>query len=141
MKPESIPEYSSVILINTEGELLLQLRDNNPSIVDPNKISLFAGKLLTGETKEQAASRELFEETTLQGQDLHYLFTYEADANKFGHPAKSHVFLGQGIREADVDVQEGQGFIKIKDVTDLDKHDFALISKEILVEYFATYSK
>lgn len=140
MSFESIPEYSSVILVNTEGDLLLQIRDDNPAIADPNKISLFAGRILPGETKEHAARRELFEETTLQGYVLRYLFTYEADIKKFGQISKSHVFLGKEVHEVDVNVREGQGYIKIKDETDLEKHDFALITKEILSVYFRSHT-
>lgn len=140
MNSKPIPEYSSVILINTKGEILLQLRDNNPAIVDPNKLSLFAGGLLPGESKEQAAKRELFEETTIQSDDLKYLFTYQTDMERFGRIAKSHVFLLRGVDESMVDVQEGQGCRKIKDAADLETHDFALISEEILRTYFSKYA-
>jgi 8-oxo-dGTP pyrophosphatase MutT (NUDIX family) len=136
---KTISEYSAIILINAKGEILLQLRDNNPEIVDPNKLSLFAGGVLAGESKEHAAQRELFEETTIWSDNLEYLFTYHADTRKFGREAKSHIFLLQDVDEALVDVQEGQGYRKIKGVTDLDKLDFALISKEILRTYFDKY--
>ena len=129
-----------MILINTAGEILLQLRDNNPAIVDPNKLSLFAGGVLPGETKEHAAQRELFEETTIRSNDLKYLFTYQTDMERFGRVAKSHVFLLQGVDENLVDVQEGQGYRKIEGVADLDSHEFALISEEILRTYFDKYA-
>jgi 8-oxo-dGTP pyrophosphatase MutT (NUDIX family) len=138
-KKESIPEYSSVILISTKGEIILQLRDNNPKIVDPNKLSLFAGKLLSNETKEQAALRELFEETTIRlnnSNDLKYLFTYHAKKPKFDRERLSHVFILKHVDEKRIDVQEGQGYRKVKNKIDLKNYDVAQISEEILLSYF-----
>ncbi len=133
---EIITEYSSVILVNKSNEILLQLRDNNPRIADPNKLSLFAGGVEPGETKEIAAKRELYEETTLDLDDLEYLFTYTSDMERFGRVARSHVFLAVGIDESAIQVIEGQGYRKISKSTDLDLYDFALITKEILKRYF-----
>jgi 8-oxo-dGTP pyrophosphatase MutT (NUDIX family) len=140
MRQKPIPEYSSIILINTEGEIVLQLRDNNPDIADPNKLSLFAGGVMPGESREHAAQRELFEETTIRSNNLKYIFTYQTDIHRFGRVAKSHVFLLDGVDEALVDVQEGQGYRKITKAADLDRYDFALISKEILRIYFDEYA-
>ncbi len=50
------------ILLDTEGRLLLQQRDDIPGILQPGKISLFGGHRENGETCLQCAVREIAEE-------------------------------------------------------------------------------
>lgn len=57
---------ASIIVENTEGEVLLLLRDNKASIAYPNHWTLIGGKMEEGETPEMAAHRELAEETGLK---------------------------------------------------------------------------
>lgn len=55
--------YVSIILENTDGEVLLLLRDNKSTIVYPNQWTLIGGSVDEGETPEIAAHRELQAET------------------------------------------------------------------------------
>jgi 8-oxo-dGTP diphosphatase len=57
---------ASIIVENTEGEVLLLLRDNKSTIGFPNHWTLIGGKVEDGETPEMAAQRELAEETGLK---------------------------------------------------------------------------
>lgn len=54
--------YIAVALLNG-NKVLMQLRDNNPGIYEPNKWSLPGGKCEPGEKPEDAAKREFKEET------------------------------------------------------------------------------
>ena len=56
----------SIIIENSEGEVLLLLRDNKASIAYPNHWTLIGGKVEEGETREMAAHRELVEESGLK---------------------------------------------------------------------------
>ena len=56
----------SIILENSEGEVLLLLRDNQSTLVNPNHWTLVGGKVEDGELPEMAAHRELEEETGLK---------------------------------------------------------------------------
>ena len=56
----------SIIIENSEGEILLLLRDNKSTIMFPNHWTLLGGKVEDGETPEMAAHRELAEETGLK---------------------------------------------------------------------------
>lgn len=56
----------AIILENLEGEVLLLLRDNKSTVNYPNQWTLIGGKVEEGETPEQAAHRELEEETCLK---------------------------------------------------------------------------
>jgi NDP-sugar pyrophosphorylase family protein len=53
----------SAILINSEGHVLLQHRDDNPSIRYPGHWALWGGTIEPGETAHAAACREILEET------------------------------------------------------------------------------
>ena len=58
--------YVSIILENTEGEVLLLLRDNRSTMVYPNHWTLIGGNVETGGTPEAAAARQLKEETGVE---------------------------------------------------------------------------
>lgn len=123
--------YVSCILVSKTGEIILQLRDNNPAIKDPNSLSLFAGAVEEGETISDAIKREIWEETTLKFDKLMYLFAWDN-----GDGRTSHVFYHDNVDTADIDVREGQGFRLIHSRADLEKYKFAPISKAILAEFF-----
>lgn len=119
-------EYVSAIIRSSEGDIILQLRDNNPAIADPNCLSLFAGAMEEGETKEKALQREIKEETELDASEAEFLFSYE-----FGDRV-SHVYFVDGIDVRDIVVHEGKGYRTIRDKHDLETFKFAPISKRIL---------
>lgn len=123
--------YVSCILVSKTGEIILQLRDDNPAIKDPNCLSLFAGAVEEGETIEDAVAREIWEETALKPDEFTYLFAWDN-----GDGRVSHVFYHDNVDTADMDVREGQGFRLINSQADLEKYKFAPISKAILTEFF-----
>jgi 8-oxo-dGTP diphosphatase len=55
-------EASGVILVDTDGHLLLQQRDNVADIAHPGKVGLFGGRREGSETFLQCAVREVNEE-------------------------------------------------------------------------------
>lgn len=63
--------YAGVVLFN-KNKFLLQLRDNNPNILNPNKWGIFGGGIKKGENPEQAAIRELREELELNVEKLEF---------------------------------------------------------------------
>jgi len=58
----TLREGASAILLDTDGRLLLQLRDNLPHIRDPGKISLFGGSREGNESFLDCIVREVHEE-------------------------------------------------------------------------------
>jgi|GEM_PF-98186 len=66
-EPRSVPRKISagVILVDARGRVLMQLRDDDPSIMFPDHWGITGGAGHPGETPEQAARREVAEETGL----------------------------------------------------------------------------
>jgi 8-oxo-dGTP pyrophosphatase MutT (NUDIX family) len=105
-------EVALVLLVDGSGAVLMQHRDEHAP-VSPNQWSLPGGHLEPGETPEQAAHRELLEETGLTVQTLHPVWSgprpYEAG---FPHTVTVHVFRGTtGARQEDVILGEGRAMV------------------------------
>jgi 8-oxo-dGTP diphosphatase len=60
--PMSQPNPVAICLLYREGKLLMQLRDNIPTILYPGLWGLFGGHMEAGETPEVAVVREIAEE-------------------------------------------------------------------------------
>lgn len=133
---KSIP-CASIIVENSEGDILLLLRDHTLGISFPNYWTLVGSQVEEGETPEMAAHRELEEETGLQTKlclwkrynRYHPYFTID-----------QYIFLAKvdSSREPLV-LGEGQAlqFFKRAEVKNL-KIGFEFDS--VLVEYFLTHN-
>jgi 8-oxo-dGTP diphosphatase len=71
----SQPNPVAICLLYREGKLLMQLRDNIPTILYPGLWGLFGGHIEAGETPEVAVVREIAEEIT---------YDLPPDLQKFG---------------------------------------------------------
>ena len=131
-----MPEYASVILLTPDYDIVLQLRDDKPDIVDPNCLSLFAGRLKPGEKPEDGARRSIREETELELGELEFFWTYETTIERIGRISQSHAFVGRNVDVSKIRVHQGQGFALISGPADFDTFEFALISQDILQRYF-----
>lgn len=87
--------YSGVLIERKDGKFLFQLRDNKPSIANPNLWGLFGGGIKKNESPIRGAIREIKEELSikLEESDLKLLiviplfasliFIYKTKADKF----------------------------------------------------------
>ncbi|MET7863638.1 NUDIX hydrolase [Micromonospora taraxaci] len=105
-------DVALVLLVDPSGAVLLQHRDEDIA-VSPGQWSLPGGHVEPGESPEEAARRELLEETGLTADELHPLWSgprpYEPG---FPHSVTVHVFRGATTaRQEDVVLGEGQAMV------------------------------
>ncbi|MEO8408372.1 MAG: NUDIX domain-containing protein [Oxalobacteraceae bacterium] len=82
----------AIIIENSQKEILLLLRDDDPGISYPNYWTLVGGKVEDGETPETAAHREMLEEI---GVDTDVTFWKRYDRQ---HPfaiVDQHIYIGK----------------------------------------------
>ena len=88
------PQAVAIILLNDKGEVLLQLRDSNPSISFSGHWTLPGGVVGSAETPDEAAHRELAEETGMSMRLSHWrVYRRKAEGRKF--LIEQHVYTGR----------------------------------------------
>ena len=106
--------FAGVILVDPQGRILLQERDEHPRI-DPGKWGLAGGHLDPGEDFEPAAYRELAEETgvRLEAGDLELFAEFTVDHREaYGTWDRMQVFVAAtDLTDADIDCREGRQIV------------------------------
>lgn len=103
--PSSYTLHGAVcIVLNQDQKVLLQLRDDIPTIANPGFWALPGGHVEAGESPQEAAVREAWEETGLAVEGLVWLFDEENPANS----ALNQVFLAR-VHASDRDLVLGEG--------------------------------
>jgi 8-oxo-dGTP pyrophosphatase MutT (NUDIX family) len=106
-------EFGCVLLVNAEGGVLLQERDEHAPI-DPDLWGLAGGHLEPGEDAEQGAYRELEEETgvRLAPGTLQPFETLRIFHPHYGSVDLVHVFTARvDLTDADIDCHEGRQIV------------------------------
>lgn len=119
-----------LIIKNKKGELLLQLRDEEPEI---NKWVLFGGGVKNGETPEAALAREIKEELDYEIRSARFFGEYEDNGIK-----QIIYVLDESIELEDLKLGEGTAmkFFAINEIKNL---DIGFNFKQILSDYLETF--
>ena len=108
--------FGCVILVDDEGRVLLQERDEHAPI-DPNRWGLSGGHLEPGEDPESGAYREVEEETgvRLEPGTLELFDTLAVFHPNYGSIDDVHVFVGRvHLTDDDIDCHEGRQIVFVE---------------------------
>lgn len=118
---------TGALLVNPEGKILLQQRDDRPDLLFPGMWTMFGGAMEAGETPDEAVHRELQEEIE-QGHlplRLWRNFTHhQAVGPHDGQLIEVDQYIYKGridLAPEHIPLHEGQalGFFSLADLTDL----------------------
>ncbi|WP_427110575.1 NUDIX hydrolase [Lysinibacillus xylanilyticus] len=129
-----------VLVINNRQKVLLQLR------IDNDCWGLIGGSMELGETLEQVAHRELFEETGLKAKNLKLINTYSGQDFYYQYPHGDEVYIVVTAFECKeysgllVHDQNEATMLQFFSLDDLPKN-ISPPDRPILEDYIKSYSK
>ena len=123
-----------LLIENSEGKVLLQLRDDKPDIPYPNCWGTFGGQVEVNESPEEAIRREIGEELNYEFSRPEYFGNFPFD----GYDIHMYRVVDTNVALDAVRVREGQrgGFFSLNEVRDI---PCAFNCRDIVIAYFAMY--
>lgn len=131
---------AGVVLVDPQGRVLLQLRDDRPDILFPNHWCITGGAAEPGETPVEAALREIREETGLDlaPDDLRPFRVYTWPRDASGRDYALHIFLAAvDPRPEDLRPTEGQA-VRFFHPSELDGIPMAYNHRDVLADLLAS---
>ncbi|MFC1591423.1 NUDIX domain-containing protein [Thermodesulfobacteriota bacterium] len=123
-----------LIIENAHGEILLQLRDDNPQLQYPNCWGTFGGQVEAGETPEEAIRREIREELDYAVAEpaMYGIYPFE------GYDIYMFRVVDSAVKLDDLNVNEGQcgRFFARDEIRDI---LCAFNCREIVEDYFKRF--
>lgn len=129
---------AGIILVNPNGQILLQQRDDNPGIMFPGFWGITGGGGEDGEHPETTARREVLEETGLSLRDITLFKVYYPSGGVGEEPREVHIFHAPIAEPVDaLSVGEGRAlrFFSPAELVDL---PLAYNHGEVLSDFFAS---
>jgi 8-oxo-dGTP pyrophosphatase MutT (NUDIX family) len=130
--------YSSVVLVDERGWVLLQERDEHP-VIDPERWGFPGGGVEDGEDFESAAYRELAEETGVHlGSGLLLFREFTVFHESYGTDDTFQLWsAGTALTDADIDCQEGRQIVFVDPAEALNL-DLTAAAKIALPEFLSS---
>jgi 8-oxo-dGTP diphosphatase len=130
-------QWAGIVLVNTRGEILLNLRDDSPEINWPNQWDVIGGTVEDGETPDDCMVREMLEETGEVLTDIRPFKVYDVPLLN-GNTARFHVYSARLDKPAEALVLgEGQEH-RFFAIADLDGLSIVRGTDMVLQEFIAS---
>ena len=100
--------YVGALLVDTNGKLIVQQRDDKPGITNPGMVSLFGGTSHEGESPIETLRRELQEELELEVNSNNLLLQTVKHEN--GTNVACSIYIVTGVDAEKLKLHEGAGF-------------------------------
>ena len=100
--------YVGALLVDTNGKLIVQQRDDKPGITNPGMVSLFGGTSHEGESPIETLRRELQEELELEVNSNNLLLQTVKHEN--GTNVAFSIYIVTGVDAEKLKLHEGAGF-------------------------------
>lgn len=127
---------AGIILLNSNNEVLLLLRDDKIDIPYPNMWDIPGGRLEDGETPEQAVRREMMEEMAIKNLGEINLFKILTSKNII-----DHIFWKRlNLNPKEIDLKEGQR-IEYFNLERIRKTKLAFNYNEVLESFYSEIVK
>ncbi len=129
---------AGIILVNPNGQVLLQQRDNDPRVMFPGFWGITGGGGEDGEPPEATARREVLEETGLSLGDITLFKVYYPSDGADERPREVHIYHAPVDEPVDaLSVGEGQAlrFFSPAELVDL---PLAYNHGEVLADFLAS---
>ena len=129
---------AEILLVQNDGSLVLQVRDDTPGIANPGLISSFGGHIEEGEEPIDAAWREINEETNLNlsKEQLQFFKKYVKTKEEHGQDWDVYYFVAKDISTDGLEVYEGQGFTVLRDLQEVQQAKTTILLQQVLADYF-----
>lgn len=101
--------YVGALLVDTNGKLIAQQRDDKPGITNPGIVSLFGGTSHEGESPIETLRRELQEELELEVNSNNLLLQTVKHEN--GTNVACSIYIVTGVDAERLKLHEGAGFV------------------------------
>jgi 8-oxo-dGTP pyrophosphatase MutT (NUDIX family) len=133
---------SEILLIRTDGAIIAQQRDDKPGIANPGAVSSFGGGIEPGETPEQAAVREINEETNLglTASSLTFWRQYRKTKAVHGVDLDIYYFIARDVSDHHLEIYEGQGYKVIPSLKASRQYRLSILFQQVLVDYFREFA-
>lgn len=135
---------AAAVVVDTTGELLLQLRDNKPEILYPGGIGLFGGHREDDESALECVTRELAEELTYEIAPARFVPIASregADSERKGGTFRGDFFLVRDIPRDKIVVTEGTLLVVAPAELDRIRDKLTPTARFALDAYFAMLQK
>lgn len=132
----SVRQVANVLVMDKEGNFIMQQRDDKPGINNPGEISAFGGKVEASDKSfKKAAARELREETNIifNEEDLQFFKIFKK-AETDGTPTYVTYYTLTGVDASGIEVHEGQGYVKVNP-NELNQHRLTMLVRSAITEY------